>query len=118
MKKFLIEGACDGGLFSETIEANSLADAEAFAIERLCEAWGETYGPDTTLDDLGDHASVREFDAEDYMRDAADEMLKFVDQISRMQLTGEAPETDLGNDEAMDDLIRRARALAATARGE
>lgn len=90
MKKFLIEGACDGGLFAETVEAESLADAEAFAIERLCEAWGETYGPDTTLDDLGDHASVREYSADDYARDAAQDLLAFIDQISRMKTTSEA----------------------------
>ena len=118
MRKFLIEGCCDGSLFSETVEAQSLEDAEAFAIERLCEAWGEDYGPHTTLDDLGDAASVTEYAAEDYARDAAAEMLAFVEQISRMTSATEADRQDLDNDLAMDGLIVRARALAAKARGE
>lgn len=76
MPKYLIEGSCDGGLFGETIEANSQADAEAFAIERLCEAWGEEFGPDTTLDDLGDCAVVTEYSAADYARDAAPDLIE------------------------------------------
>ncbi|MGA1853013.1 hypothetical protein VH570_19455 [Sphingobium sp. HT1-2] len=78
MKRFLIEGSCDGALFAETVDAMTKEDAEAFAIERLCEAWGETYGPDTTLDDLGDAATVTEYSAERYARDYAMEMLAVI----------------------------------------
>lgn len=74
MRKYLIEGSCDGSMFAETVEAQSLGDAEACAIERLCEAWGETYGPDTELGDLGDAACVTEYTPEDYIRDAAPEL--------------------------------------------
>lgn len=81
MPRYLIEGSSDGSLFSETVDANSKEDAEAFAIERLCEAWGETYGPDTTLDDLGDAASVTEYTPEDYARDAAPQLLSSLRKI-------------------------------------
>lgn len=73
MPKYLIEGSCDGGLFAETIEADNREEAERFAVERLCEAWGEE---GEELSDLGDSASVREYDADDYARDAAPELLK------------------------------------------
>jgi len=79
---------------------------------------GEEYGPDTTLDDLGDSAVVSEYSADDYARDAAAEMLAFIDQIGRLQTTDEAGPIDLGNDQAMNGLIARARQLASAARGE
>ena len=75
MPRYLIEGSCDGSQFAEAIDANSQEDAEALAIERLCEAWGEEYGPNTTLDDLGDAASVTEYSPADYAREAAADML-------------------------------------------
>jgi len=81
MRKFLIEGSCDGAMFAETVEAQTMEDAEAFAIERLCEAWGETYGPDTELSDLGDAACVTEYTADDYARDAAPEMVATLEFI-------------------------------------
>lgn len=81
MAKYLIEGSCDGSLFSETIEANSADEAEALAIQRLCEAWGEDYGPDVELSDLGDCASVTEYTAEDYARDAAPAMLEALREL-------------------------------------
>lgn len=76
MPKFLIEGSCDGSIFAETVEAATQEEAEAFAIERLCEAWGEEYGPDTTLDDLGDSAMVSPYTADDYARDAGPGLLQ------------------------------------------
>lgn len=75
MAKFLIEGSCDGALFSEAIKAPSVHIAESMAIDRLCEAWGVERDDDTELEDLGDCASVREYDADDYARDAAGDML-------------------------------------------
>ena len=117
MPRYLIEGSCDGALFAEAIDANSQEDAEAFAIERLCEAWGEEYGPDTTLDDLGDSATVREYSRSDYARDAADEMLSLIEQIARMKNQAEADGQDLGNDLTMDGLIARSRAIVAKMEG-
>lgn len=114
MRKFLIEGSCDGGLFSETIEAQTHGDAEAFAIERLCEAWGQDFTEDTTLWDLGDAASVSEYSPEDYARDAAPALLAFVSQVARMTTTMEAhgdPECDDLNDLALNGLILMARKL-------
>lgn len=75
MPKYLIEGSEDGGLFAETIEALTQEDAIDAAIDRLCEAWGYTREDDTTLDDLGDAASVTEYGPDDYARDAAPAML-------------------------------------------
>ena len=118
MRKYLIEGSCDGQLFAETIEASSDEQAEQMAVARLCKAWGEFHGPQTTLDDLGDSASVREYEAADYAADAAPDLLAFVEQVGRMQTTVEADGADLGNDEAMNGLIQKARTLAAAARGE
>jgi hypothetical protein len=46
MKRYLIEGSCDGNLFTETIDAENQEQAEALAVERLKEAWGE---PDADL---------------------------------------------------------------------
>ena len=79
MTKFLIQGSCNGEFFSETVEAPDGETAEDLAIERLCEAWGHERERDgelpTTLDDLGDAASVSEYTAEDYARDAAPRLL-------------------------------------------
>lgn len=81
MPKYLIEGCEDGGLFAETIEAATQEEAEAAAVERLCEAWGNTYGPDVSLDDLGDCAVVTEYSADDYLRDAAPAMLAMLSTL-------------------------------------
>jgi hypothetical protein len=114
MPRYLIEGSCDGSLFAESIEAPNREEAEAAAVERLCEAWGES---GETLDDLGDCAMVSEYSADDYARDAGPELLAFVQQIARMCTTTEAKGVDLGNDDAMDGLITRARKLSAVAEG-
>jgi len=119
LRKFLIEGSEDGGLFAETIEAESQEQAEDMAIDRLCEAWGHVRDAETGLWDLGDCARVTEYTAEDYARDAAPDMLAFVEMIGRMTLASEG-EGDMSEDieSLLDSLIERARKLAATARGE
>lgn len=116
MRKFLIEGSSDGSLFSETVEAQTTEDAEAFAIERLCEAWGETYGPDTTLGDFGDAASVREYDADDYARDAAPELYKAL-QNAIEALAMATPITQHGA-ACHSAAMLNGRAVLAKARGE
>lgn len=73
MPRFLIEGSSDGSIFAETIEAATQDEAEALAIARLCEAWGEE---GETLDDLGDCAMVSPYSADDYARDAGPELLE------------------------------------------
>jgi hypothetical protein len=113
MKRYLIEGSCDGGLFAESVDALTLEDAEAFAVERLCEAWGVDFDEDTTLNDLGDAASVREYTRADCAKDAAETLLAFVEQISRMTTQAEADGRDLDNDTAVDGLIARARTILA-----
>jgi hypothetical protein len=75
MPKFLVEGSCDGDLFTETIVAIDEAEAEVLAAARLREAWGED---GEELDDLGDAASVRPYELEDYAHDEALEMLKLL----------------------------------------
>lgn len=107
MPKYLIEGSCDGGLFGETIEANSQADAEAFAIERLCEAWGEEYGPDTTLDDLGDCAMVTEYTADDYARDAAPAMLALLREVASITTDDEGDVILFADENGGNDLALR-----------
>lgn len=82
MPKYLIEGSEDGGLFAETIEADNDEDAEKQAIARLCEAWGHTQTDDTTLDDLGDSASVTEYSHDDYVRDEASIMFQLLHDIA------------------------------------
>ena len=73
MKRYLIEGCCDGGLFAETVDAESQEQAEELALERLKEAWRE---PDAeSLDDLGDCATVREYSPDEYARVAGGECL-------------------------------------------
>ena len=70
--KFLLEGACDGDLLTETIEAATQDDAQALAIERLRQAWGQE---GDELSDFGDVAALRPYAPDDYARDAAMEML-------------------------------------------
>ena len=114
MPRYLIEGSCDGGLFAEAIDASSMEEAEALAVARLCEAWGEE---GEELSDLGDAANVREYEADDYARDAAGEMLAFVSQVARMSNQTEAEGQDMDNDLALDGLINMARKLEAYATG-
>ncbi|WP_031293677.1 hypothetical protein [Sphingobium sp. HDIP04] len=117
MPRFLIEGSSDGSLFAETIDANSKEDAEAFAIERLCEAWGETYGPDTTLDDLGDAASVTEYSPDDYARDAAPGMLAILREIMTVTLDQDGDLILFADDDGTNSWADRIAAIIAAATG-
>ena len=119
MPKYLIEGSCDGSLFAETIEANSQTEVEALAIERLCEAWGETYSPDTTLDDLGDCATLREYTADDYTRDAAPALLAALrDLMGHAKETSAFDDARAGEDPGMLLAVRNAETAIAAATGE
>ncbi len=113
MKRYLIEGSCDGNLFTETIDAENQEQAEALAVERLKEAWGE---PDAEcLDDLGDCATVREYGPDDYMRDAAPDLLAALESATEwLSLITES--NDL-NDDDRERLASYAAAIAK-ARGE
>jgi hypothetical protein len=76
MPRYMIEGAKDGELFAEAIDAPDMEAATEKAIWRLCEAWRENTVEIEELSDLGDAASVREFEPEDYAREAAQDMLE------------------------------------------
>lgn len=104
MKRYLIEGCCDGGLFAETVDAESQEQAEALALERLKEVWRE---PDAeSLDDLGDCATVREYSPDEYARDAGPELLDILQQL----MPGISLEVECrkhgGNDEDWHELER------------
>lgn len=75
MPRYLIEGSSDGSLFAEAIDAVDEEEAEAIAIERLCEAWGHEYSAEVELYELGDSAMVTPYGPEDYAREAAADML-------------------------------------------
>jgi hypothetical protein len=100
MPKYLIEGACDGDLFRETIVARSQEEAEALAIARLCEAWGDDPADVESLYDLGDAADVTEYSPDDYARDEAPAMLELLHLVA------------YGNSE-FDTLEATARAIIA-----
>jgi len=81
MPLYLIEGSKDGDMFAETIEADTMEEAEALAVERLKEAWGEDEAEE--LSDLGDAALVTEYGPDDYARDAAPELLVALKEMRR-----------------------------------
>lgn len=119
MPKYLIEGSCDGSMFAESIVADTKEEAEAFAIERLCEAWGEEHEPDTTLDDLGDCANVTEYGPEDYAREAAGDMLESLQALVRQLVETSAYDDALnGNDPGLLADVAKAQIVIAAARGE
>ncbi len=124
MPKYLIEGSCDGGLFAETIEAVDDDAAEDQAIDRLCEAWGHTRIRDNTKDfatdlsDLGDSASVRKYDADDYARDAASDMLALLQSVEDdwgENFDGDEPMNGGDCCEWLCQFIEKARAVRAAA---
>lgn len=101
MPLFMIEGSKDGGLFAEAIAADNLEQAEALAVYRLCEAWGET---GEELSDLGDAANVYEFGPTEYARHAADEMLAVL-KLALPHISSEVEQRKYsGNDEYFADL--------------
>lgn len=83
MHKYLIEGACDGSLFGEVIEAASQEEAEEAARLILCAAWGDDPAHVESLDELGEVVEVRPYTAEDYAREAAPAMLAALRAIMR-----------------------------------
>lgn len=110
MPLFMIEGSKDGGLFSETITASNMDDAERAAVIRLCEVWGEE---GNELSDLGDAASVYEFGPSDYARNAADEMLAVL-KLALPHISSEVEQRkDSGNDEYFADLEEVERQMGA-----
>lgn len=95
MRRFLIDGARDGMLFAESVDASSQAEAEAKALDRLCQAWGLERADYDTLDDMDVIATVRPYMPSDYARDAALEMF---DALHRMlpHLKHAAPDSEMG----------------------
>lgn len=102
MPRYLIEACADGSLFAESIDAPDMEAAEAGAVKRLIEAdYG--YPGDTDLADIGDYASVTEYQPVDYAKDEAMRMLELLRSVAEVIDTTD-PEHDSFLDSGSDTI--------------
>lgn len=125
---YTFDCARDGDIFSSEYICETLDEAWEKAVAEINATWGPLTGEIyETWDDMTadmDGAAIIEHPAVMAPRIPQSEMdalRGLIGQISRMTTQAEAQADgceDLGNDEAMDGLIRRARAVAASMGGE
>lgn len=107
-KRWAYAAARDGGMLTGYVHADTDAEARRIAMEEA----REYHCPDEDAAEF-DESCLDGFTIEEAPdRIAGDlEALALIGQIARMTLSAEADGVDLGNDLAMDGLIRRARAI-------